>query len=265
MDDKKDLTEYKFDESEGGTSLPATDTAATEQPSGLEENTISSGALQEMLSKFGLDKLDWKRLLKPGLIIFAILFLYIGFSFFSSEKSRMSEQEKISAQERAALEMQAMERQPEPITTPPVDMDAAQRMESQEALEGKIDKIAQYINESQEYMSRLSEQASKVDKEVSDINQSIEQLTMAIQKIFMDVEKLKNPPKKVVKKKAPVAYHVRAIVPGRVWLESVDGKNITLRVGDKLTGYGEVRLISPKQGMVVMSNGAVIQYGINDF
>ena len=58
---------------------------------------------------------------------------------------------------------------------------------------------------------------------------------------------------------------MRAIVPGRVWLRSVTGKNVTLRVGDKLPGYGEVRIISPRQGMVVMSNGAVIQYGINDF
>jgi hypothetical protein len=50
-----------------------------------------------------------------------------------------------------------------------------------------------------------------------------------------------------------------------VWLESADGKSVTLRVGDSLEGYGTVDVISPRQGMVLMSNGSYFQYGVNDF
>jgi intracellular multiplication protein IcmG len=63
--------------------------------------------------------------------------------------------------------------------------------------------------------------------------------------------------------KIPI-YHVRAIVPNRAWLESDDGNTVTVKVGDRIYGYGKVELISPKQGMVVTSSGAIIQYGEND-
>jgi len=68
-----------------------------------------------------------------------------------------------------------------------------------------------------------------------------------------------------IKKSPLVKYHIRAMVPGRVWIESDDGKyNKTLKVGDELTGYGAVDYILYKEGMVLTSNGLYIQYGEND-
>jgi intracellular multiplication protein IcmG len=60
-------------------------------------------------------------------------------------------------------------------------------------------------------------------------------------------------------------YHIKAIVPGRAWLETGSGRTTTVRVGNKLSGYGTVTYISARDGLVILSSGEVIQYGINDY
>lgn len=63
-------------------------------------------------------------------------------------------------------------------------------------------------------------------------------------------------------------YTVRAVVPGRAWLQEKKNNHIikllTVRVGDYLPGYGRVQAISPRDGKVWTSWGNVIRYGAND-
>ncbi len=67
------------------------------------------------------------------------------------------------------------------------------------------------------------------------------------------------------KKLAPKPiYYVRAIIPGRVWLNLQDGSTLTLGLGDKLTGYGVITAIDPNQGTITLSSGAVIGYNPDD-
>lgn len=79
--------------------------------------------------------------------------------------------------------------------------------------------------------------------------------------------------KRIVRKAAPrVIYHVRAIVPGRAWLyatrdrlgATVVLKSLTVKVGDRLPGYGRVERISPEQGKVWTRSGRSVTYGSND-
>ncbi len=276
MDDKvtpsTETAEYNYNEAEAGS--VASDAAAEGQAAD------SSGGVQTTENKhfgFNLQNLNLKRFLRPGLIMLGIVLVYVGFNFYSSKKSKDLEQKKISMQESAALVQQqqvaiesAPTKQPEIRLNLGSDTAASsigndQVAQAQGAMQKKLEVVVEQFASGQERISSISESVAKTEQDIASISQRIDQLAVTMQQISADIEKMKKP--KVVKKayKLPVAYHVRAIVPGRVWLESADGQRITLRVGDKLDGYGEVRVIAPRQGMVVMSNGSVIQYGVNDF
>ena len=62
----------------------------------------------------------------------------------------------------------------------------------------------------------------------------------------------------------PPFYSVRAVVPGRAWLQVKRNRRIvhliTVKVGDFLPGYGRVQAISARRGMVWTSWGNIIKY-----
>ena len=265
MDDKitppDDTAEYKFNESEG------TDLGVTAS----EQQNSDSVTAEEMLpsSRFNLKNINWKRFAAPGIVVLSIMVLYGAFSFYASRKTSMAEQQKIMSQGNATVVQQpiVLDTKPKAPVTMDVGVSSDQITQMQNTLQQEIDNMVQQIKNSQDSVSSLNSGMFKTQQDISTIGQQVEQLTMAMQQMLVEMEKLKAPKVKTKKPvfKLPVAYHVRAIVPGRVWLESADGKSVTLRVGDKLEGYGVVRVISPRQGMVIMSNGSIIQYGVNDF
>ena len=267
MDDKTTLpneeSEYKFNESEIG-SLGGSD-ATTEQS---EPGDLDSEELLEMPTGGGAKRIHWKKLIRPGLIVLAILIVYAGFSFHSSKKADSLEQKKLSAQDNASFvqKQSVMDKVASFKTKPAPGISKEQLFQVQDDVQKKVDTVMQQVINDQERISNLNNVLVNTQKDLSSIALHMEQLTTTMQQVLSEVEKLKAAkmkPKKVIR--PPVAYHIRAIVPGRVWLESANGKNVTLRVGDNLDGYGVVRIISPKQGLVLMSNGSMIQYGVNDF
>lgn len=75
-------------------------------------------------------------------------------------------------------------------------------------------------------------------------------------------------PKKGVKKAAPLpVYQIRALVPGRAWLQLKNNrqivKQVTVKVGDVLPGYGVIQAINPAQGKIWTSSGRVISLSEN--
>jgi hypothetical protein len=127
--------------------------------------------------------------------------------------------------------------------------------------------LSQEINVNKGQVAELTNNVANNQRDIAQIKQTLDGLTTAVTQVAQQMQQLTHPkPKKVIKPKKPAAiYHITAIVPGRVWLQSADGKVISVRVGDKLEGYGKVELISPRQGKVITSSGALIQYGSNDF
>lgn len=280
MDDKvtphADTSEYKFTEAE----VAPVDTGGIEQSdSGVSEQLDTGLAAvdgeQKASFKFDLKNIDWKRTVVPGLIVLAILLVYFVFSFFTDKKNQLSEQKKIVMQEDAAQVQQATFPMSATTTTtmPPITSATAsaaisddQMAQIQNTMQQKIAGVAQQLTSGQESIVSLNRSISKIQQDILAMSQKVEQLTATTQQLLSKMEKMKAT--KMTKKKVvkpPVAYHIRAIVPGRVWLESADGRSVTLRVGDKLEGYGEVVNIVPRQGMVIMSNGSIIQYGVDDF
>lgn len=271
MDDKTtsspDMTEYKFTESEG---VPAADQqVAVDSGSVPGEETPAPVA-----SRFSIKNIDWHRFKMPTLIVVAITLMYGIFNFYSAKKTHMAEQKKAEAQDIAVMEQPVVsalptkeiavqQQQPAPFLSNDQIVEQVQT-----AVQQKLSEVNREMSSNRGQLSSLGEAISKAQHDISGISQNVGQLTVAMQQVLAEIQQLKTPKIKTAKKKLskPLAiYHIRAIVPGRVWLESADGKSATLRVGDSLEGYGTVEVISPRQGMVLMSNGSYIQYGINDF
>ncbi|MBU0743828.1 MAG: hypothetical protein KKE11_00440 [Gammaproteobacteria bacterium] len=283
MDDKitpsSDATEYKFNESEVGAIDASTPDPASSTPtsSSFERSNVDNSSLphEEVKKHFKFDfkNIDRKRFMVPGVIVISILLLYTIFSFYSSKKEQNLEQKKIGLQTEAALmQKQNMATDASAARSSLMSKDLGVSSNNVTQMQNDIklnaDNIMQYEKNTQDRVVNLNAAITKTEQEILGVNQHLDQLTTTVQQILLEVEKIREATKPKVKKavrRPPVAYHVRAIVPGRVWLESAKGKTVSLCVGSKLEGYGVVRIISPRHGMVVMSNGSIIQYGVNDF
>lgn len=280
MDDKvtspTETSEYKFTESEAAPTQPVADTGVSSEQRELGAAEIGR---KPVLGLDFLKNVDLKRFAVPGAIVFAIMAVYFVFSFYSAKRNQIAEQSKEMLQNSAARVQQttfptstAAPMVPTSMVAPAGSVNASANLSSdqmaqiQNSVEQRVNVISQQINSSRDSVANLQSSITKTQQDILAMSQKIEHLTMVTQDLVSEIEKIKVPPKSAKKKaKSPIAYHVRAIVPGRVWLESADGRSVTLRVGDQLEGYGEVLDIVPRQGMVIMSNGSVIQYGIDDF
>ena len=259
MDDKTTSSpdEYKFTDSD-------------ELPEAVPDNQSADSELSSS-AEFSIKNINFHRLIKPVVIILAILFIYGIFSFYNSRKDSVAERKKEVAQDvvNAQQEILSALPSPKPVMAqsfPDSRSDQIEQMRS--VVQQKLSEVAKDVSRDTAQVLMLKKSISEAQQNIYEIGQNVNQLTIAMQQVLGELQKLKTPKVKPIKKKpfklAPI-YHIRAVVPGRVWLESSDGKSVTLRVGDRLEGYGVVEVISPQQGMVLMSNGSYIQYGINDF
>ena len=252
----KITSEYKLPETEEMSAAP------TDQHSDYPASE-SSVQMSPLVTKFReiISKVNKRKLLTPIVIVVAILVVYAMFNFYGSKKTSAVEQERLVKQTAA----------PPAVTTAPTTEQQplvhAQLETEANVLPQELEKLSHDLTANQKQIAKLDDAISQTQQEISAVSSKLDQLTAAMQQLLLEVEKLKPPKapqKKQVSKPIPI-YHIRAIVPGRVWLESSDGQSVTLRVGDILEGYGRVEAISPRQGVVVMSNGTYIQYGENDF
>ncbi len=71
-------------------------------------------------------------------------------------------------------------------------------------------------------------------------------------------------PKSQLENNNKIAYVIRAIVPGRAWIESPNGYKFSVTVGDRVLGYGTITQINSDDGEVTFDGGDVIKYGPDD-
>lgn len=279
MDEKITSTtggsEYSFAESEAPPTSSVNSFEIDEQPVVAEDVDLSEQPTSKFKFNFDFKNTKLRSLITPVAIVSAILLVYTFFTISSDKKNDLAEKKKMMSQKGAEFvqsvkKLQVMPAKAGPTQSTNLGVDGNQLLvgQQQKELQQQINIFDKKLMDEQNRTNALEDSINRAEQNVSKVDQKIEALAGAIQQIFEEIDNIKKPPKKPQKKKLtrpPAAYHVRAIVPGRVWLESEHGKNVTLRVGDVLEGYGEVRAIVPRQGMVVMSNGSIIQYGVNDF
>lgn len=208
-----------------------------------------------------------KRLLVPLLLIAIIIVVYNIMGWYSNRKARIAQEAMEAAQKQVpppAL-VQAPPRQP---VAPPVNIFNEQLKQEQGAIEKKLNDLTQQDQDNRDKLSALNDIVVKNQQDIATINQYLGDLSTYTQSMAQTLQKLTapkvKPKKKVVKAQPLPSYHIRAVVPGRAWIASEDGKARTVRVGDKLEGYGTVEVISPREGVIITSTGGVIQYGNND-
>lgn len=220
-----------------------------------------------------------KRLLIPVVLVVVIFIVYNFLNWYSTKKS----QTQLIQEQQTAMKMKeqpgaAVSAPPAEVKMPQVPAAAVSQPRAIQTLPNNISPENQQMNALAKETEAAKQQLGSLDVKISqnqeallDINQRLADLTVLVQNLQAQVGEFNaklQKPKKVKKavKQAPLPlYYVHAIVPGRAWLESSDGETLTVTIGDKIKGYGVVEMISPKQGMIVMSSGTIFQYGANDF
>ena len=156
--------------------------------------------------------------------------------------------------------------EPQPATTPTI---ATTATGAQIPVTGQLPGLMQKFNENsakiksiQDELNRTQTVLSKMDAAVYNLNIAVQELSKSVQDVAKQQAGLQKGKPKV---RAPkVVYHVKAIVPGRAWLESSDVTIVTVRPGSKLKNYGTVTEIDDSQGIVKTDLGFVIKYGVGD-
>jgi len=248
--------------------IPETDGAPDQQQG---ESVVDNKQLPEKKNPLALLKhLDKRKILLPLGLVLVVLVAYKAIDFFDAKKAQRAEQQKAQMQDVASEPIAPIPQQPiypaEPIiaetnsNSPDVGM-----------LKQKIAKVETDIQQDKVRLNNLDNNVSAMQENIATIDKNIKQVSSILQQEITQVEQLRKLAYKPIKRhrasKKPslIKYHIRALVPDQAWIESENGKySRTVKVGDKLAGYGAVEYILYKEGMILMSNGAYIQYGEND-
>jgi intracellular multiplication protein IcmG len=123
--------------------------------------------------------------------------------------------------------------------------------------QAEIQKIEPANNEIKNSLVTITTQLNTVNHSLATISQQLQQLT----------EQLKPPVRKVSRRMVPIrprtTYYVKAVIPGRAWLQDNRGNTTTVSQGDTVPGYGTVLSINPQTGTLETSSGFYIQYKPN--
>jgi len=59
-------------------------------------------------------------------------------------------------------------------------------------------------------------------------------------------------------------FYVQSVVSGRAWIYSPAGDFMTVKLGDDIPGYGQVKKIDARKGVILTTSDRQIVYGAND-
>ena len=140
----------------------------------------------------------------------------------------------------------------------PTEMDTLKQQVQQN--QGQIQQIQSGMQQLQTTVNQISNQMTSLTSSVGNLNQTaVSRSTSAVvaaPKIIYEVKTVIPP---------PPSYTVRAVVPGRAWLEQAKTRaTLTVRTGDRLRGYGVITGINSRTGLVSTSSGRAIRIGPND-
>lgn len=112
-------------------------------------------------------------------------------------------------------------------------------------------------------LSSIQRNLESFSSKLNDLNTQVDQLTHQVfqhQDQISELEKAKDQ----VNTNEEISYDIQAIIPGRAWLISSEGKVTTVREGSHLEEYGIVTAIDPNRGTIITSSGNIIEYSQED-
>jgi len=247
-DDKKSPDEYEYPPEEyykGGEYIPP------EEPEPLETEPAKSTFLS-------------RRLLAFVGILLAIGLVYVILMFKNTRRSSTELTQATPSVETGAAAIPSTASAPEQVQNVPPTQGATT------AISPPIDTsaLAQQNQANQQAMANLQSQIQQLQTQVSDVTNSLATINNQIQVLANELKaitierSLKGRPLSLMV--SGKAYVLKALVPGRAWLQAADGSSTSVTIGDRLQGYGIVQSINTTQGIVTTSSGAIIQYGPRD-
>jgi len=137
----------------------------------------------------------------------------------------------------------------------------------QKKLEEQDNAIKQRISNLEKEISTASQNAAQANAGMNKLQNDLASLNAAVQELMVQLktihdEREKQQAQAAAKKRpshktesANPTLSVYAIIPGRAWLRSGNGKTITVTEGDNVGEYGKVLKIDAGNGVVVTSSG----------
>ncbi|MCH9756826.1 MAG: type IVB secretion system protein IcmG/DotF [Gammaproteobacteria bacterium] len=274
-DDQNNDDEYQFDD---------LDVLGAEQDSvSLPEEDLMEGADEGVSSPPGrgrFDQLDPKvvQLIRNGVIaVGALLVVVVAYktigSFFSSSKSK-KEITPVAKTMPTATPSQSsspipVRTQTTALTTKTTGVDG-----KLSALKQEQKRIETELSTMRTQMGAVTQSVNDMSAKMADVKQTMLVLSERLEQQSNQMGRLQsmNRAKRVSSRPAPprtpaapkATYSVQAIIPGRAWLMSSQGKTLTVSRGSVVPGYGVVRLVNAKIGRVFTSSGRVIQFSQAD-
>ena len=203
-----------------------------------------------------------------AIIIFVMI--YSLYSMFFSGGSDANDDKTNTAPIVENVNQPVKEEAPIPVTPPvPVQQSVEPETTTQQVSstdQKKIDNNVQELIDEQNYLTamvrKLSSSNQDVQNRFNDLESEIDDLVSkneTMQKQIEDLQKKLQPKETVSKPKALTTYTVEAVVEGRAWLVSSTGTNKTVKVGDKLTDYGNISKIDTVNSIVYTTSNRQIK------
>jgi hypothetical protein len=145
-----------------------------------------------------------------------------------------------------------------------VSSDVSSQLQKQQAAINEIVDDTTYLENGQKELStKFDKLSTKLDALLDQVETMIEEQKdrelkakrLAEQKREMAAKKLA----------PPLKYYIRAVVEGRAWLQTDEGSEATVSVGQALKDYGTILAIYVNEGLVTTSSGRVISFKDNEY
>ena len=257
--------DFHFDDVDPSTHDYASGTAGlgAQADSGSAKASLGGGSFFDDAlgsnNKWGMQPRNSRKLIVFGLIIAVIVF-FIFYHFASTWNNPFSELHHGAASHDSSTAMPS----PAQIAREEQQSRIAAAKAQADALEAKSNALDQTINQQQQAITQLQSNMETLQESVNTLTTSVSTLT---QKFDALDSKLTKPVVKQASRAAsappPVTYFVRAMVPGRAWLQASNGSTLSVAAGNEVPGHGTVSNVALSSGQVIMSDGSVFTYNID--
>lgn len=190
-------------------------------------------------------KVQWRKNPRLFVIITAVILAIILLKVFVSER-HVIQQPAVKSVSVVAPVIKTVTRVPAHVNN-----ELSRLEENDTASKNNLSSMQMQIVALQSAVTTLTQQESVLNKSLRNVSDGLASLAEA---------RATKMHKKEVKHAKPIVYHIRAIVPGRVWVDGSNGHSVSLTVGNRLPVYGVVTKILANRGMVLTSSGKVIEF-----
>lgn len=135
------------------------------------------------------------------------------------------------------------------------NQEASNLQQSTAANQQQLDKLQSQITSLQDTIQKLQDSQNSLATIIGSMNEQLKIISVGA----TAPTSKKTPIRKVLTAILPV-YHLRAIIPGRAWLEDDQGQSISVAIGDRVMGYGIITQIDAGQGLIITDSGRRIGF-----